>query len=534
MIKIPVSASRNYDVIMERGALAQAGTYIKEALHLKFSAHPEAAETSGASEVSKPFSSPRLSALSETAVHPKPSGRSRFAKLSKPSEDSANMDAANKDSTNKISASGTKLCIITDKTVDKLYGQEQQALWKSLAAAGFHIHKYIFPGGEKHKNMATIESILNYLADNQFTRSDILLALGGGITGDITGFAAASFLRGIRFVQAPTSLLAIVDSSVGGKTGVNLNAGKNLAGAFWQPSLVLFDPDVLSTLSCDFKLDGVAEAVKAGCIADKHILNIVQHYGKSCNGGNAKGVANGTATDSTTEISADSPRFADGNTAAGNTLADSNTTAIQTNSPLFTNSNAAADSGTATNRIEANTAPGDASAAARSNSTPPFSAMLDDNDFLTRLAARAIEVKRQIVEADERENNLRQLLNFGHTIAHAIEKCSNYQTSHGHAVAIGMVMISAAAEKFGLTKENCHDTILNILRRFQFPLDCPYTAEALTEAALQDKKRRGETITLVIPESLGHCTLQSIPTSELRKFVAYGLDSLINPKGITK
>lgn len=424
MIKITVSASRNYDVIMKRGVLAQAGAYINEALRIN-----------------------------------EPSAHSELTALSKPQKDFAN----------KISTSDTKLCIVTDKTVDKLYGQEHQALWDSLLAAGFHVHKYVFPGGEKHKNMATIESLLNYLADNKFTRSDLLLALGGGITGDITGFTAASFLRGIAFVQVPTSLLAIVDSSVGGKTGVNLNAGKNLAGAFWQPSLVLFDPDVLSTLSCDLKLDGVAEAVKAGCIADRRILDMVQHY-ENAGSGLAKSAAAGGA----------------------------------------------------------------AAATSHNNGAAAFPTMLDDNDFLTNLAAYAIEVKRQIVEADERENDLRQLLNFGHTIAHAIEKCSNYQISHGHAVATGMAMISAAAEKFGLTKEICHDTILNILRRFQFPLNCPYKAEALTEAALQDKKRRGETITLVIPESLGRCTLQSIPISDLRKFIACGLKSLINPKGIVK
>lgn len=465
MIKITVSASRNYDVIMKRGVLAQAGAYIKEALRIN-----------------------------------EPSARSELTALSKPQKDFAN----------KISTSDTKLCIVTDKTVDKLYGQEHQALWDSLLAAGFHVHKYVFPGGEKHKNMATIESLLNYLADNKFTRSDLLLALGGGITGDITGFAAASFLRGIAFVQVPTSLLAIVDSSVGGKTGVNLNAGKNLAGAFWQPSLVLFDPDVLSTLSCDLKLDGVAEAVKAGCIADKHILDMVQHY-ENAGSGLAKGAAaggktSGAATNKTDDIAANSADCPPSTTdASGFSLAPKGAAAG-----------------------------GAAAATSHNNGAAAFPAMLDDNDFLTNLAAYAIEVKRQIVEADERENDLRQLLNFGHTIAHAIEKCSNYQISHGHAVATGMAMISAAAEKFGLTKEICHDTILNILRRFQFPLNCPYKAEALTEAALQDKKRRGETITLVIPESLGRCTLQSIPISDLRKFIACGLNSLINPKGIVK
>lgn len=479
MIKITVSASRNYDVIMKRGVLAQAGTYINEALHIN-----------------------------------KPSAHSELTALSKPQKDFAN----------KISTSGTKLCIVTDKTVDKLYGQEHQALWDSLLAAGFHVHKYVFPGGEKHKNMATIESLLNYLADNKFTRSDLLLALGGGITGDITGFAAASFLRGIAFVQVPTSLLAIVDSSVGGKTGVNLNAGKNLAGAFWQPSLVLFDPDVLSTLSCDLKLDGVAEAVKAGCIADRRILDMVQHY-ENAGSGFAKGAAASGKTSGATAHTATASGVA---TNKGDDIAANlaNCSPSTTNAASFSPAPIGATASDAANRA--------AAAASHNSGAAAFPVMLDDNDFLTNLAAYAIEVKRQIVEADERENDLRQLLNFGHTIAHAIEKCSNYQISHGHAVATGMAMISAAAEKFGLTKEICHNTILNILRRFQFPLDCPYKAEALTEAALQDKKRRGETITLVIPESLGHCTLQSIPISDLRKFIACGLESLINPKGIVK
>lgn len=245
-------------------------------------------------------------------------------------------------------AGGRKLCIVTDANVDRLYGQPDQPLWNSLTAAGFNVYKYVFPGGEESKNMDTVARILNFLADNGFTRSDLLLALGGGITGDVTGFAAATFLRGVEFIQIPTSFLAIVDSSVGGKTGVNLNAGKNLAGAFWQPSLVLFDPDVLATLPAKQKLDGIAEAVKAGCIADKEILDMIEAMGST-----------------------------DGqNGSTGNQVLDRDLS----------------------------------------------SALLTDHDFLTKLAARAIEVKRQIVEEDERESNLRQLLNFGHTAAHAHRK----------------------------------------------------------------------------------------------------------------
>jgi 3-dehydroquinate synthase len=365
MITIPVAASRNYNVIMGSGLLAEAGDYISDAI--------------------KP-----------------------------------------------ASPVGKKICIITDATVDTLYGQEDHAITQSLKGAGFQVYKFVFPGGEDHKNMDTIAEILNYLADNKFSRSDLLLALGGGITGDVTGYAAASYLRGVEFIQVPTTLLATVDSSVGGKTGVNLNAGKNLAGAFWQPSLVLFDENVLDTLSYHIKLDGIAEALKSGVIGDAVILQELEE----CQSQGA-----------------------------------------------------------------------------------------EDKNSLTAIAAKAVTVKRQVVESDEREHGSRQLLNFGHTIAHAIEKCSNYRISHGHAVAMGMDMVSRASDRLGWSEGEIHPLIHRILEGFQFPLDCPYSAAELTEAALQDKKIRGSEITLVIPVSIGHCDLKTIPTSQLEAFIQEGLNS---------
>ena len=326
---------------------------------------------------------------------------------------------------------GRKLCIVTDENVARLYGGEDGALWQKLGDAGFELYRYVFPGGESTKTMETVTDILNYLADCRFSRSDMLLALGGGIVGDVTGFAAASYLRGVEYIQVPTTLLATVDSSVGGKTGVNLNAGKNLAGAFWQPSLVVFDPDVLSTLSYDIILDGIAEAVKAGFIDDRSITEDI----------------------------------------AG-------------------------------------------------------SDEVSDPQYLTGLAARAVRVKVKVVEEDERESGSRQLLNFGHTIAHAIEKCSDYQISHGHAVAIGMTVISAAADSMGWTREECTPALLKILRRFRFPLDCPYSSGELAEAALQDKKIRGSRITIVIPDVIGRCTLRTIPTDELAQLISCGIERL--------
>lgn len=366
MIRITVSASKEYDVVMERGALSNVSTLIAKA-----------------------------------GITP-----------------------------------SKKLCIVADETTARLFGDENCGLWQDLAGAGFDMYRYVFEGGEKTKTMDTITGLLNYLADNRFSRSDMLIALGGGIVGDVTGFAAASFLRGVDYIQIPTTLLAIVDSSVGGKTGVNLNAGKNLAGAFWQPSLVVFDPYVLDTLSYDAMLDGIAEAVKAGFIGDRTIIDDIN-----------------------------------GLTSAA------------------------------------------------------------DSDFLMEIAARAVEVKRIVVEEDERDTGSRQLLNFGHTLAHAIEKLSDYQISHGHAVAMGMVIVSAAADALEWSEEPCSDSVWAILTRFKFPLDCPYDARELTRAALADKKIRGDEITLVVPEMIGKCCLKTIPTDRLEEFIACGLEQLEQLKG---
>lgn len=319
-----------------------------------------------------------------------------------------------------------KLCIVTDNNVSALY---RQPVKDSLLASGFDVVSFVFPHGEANKSMATVSGLLEFLAQHQLTRSDALVALGGGITGDLTGYGAASYLRGIQFIQIPTTLLAAVDSSVGGKTGVNLKAGKNLAGAFWQPSLVLFDTNTMKTLSRDLLMDGVAEAIKAGVIADRDLLDYI--------------------TD------AEDP-----------------------------------------------TAP----------------------EFIATLSSRAIAVKQTVVEADERDTGVRQLLNLGHTIGHAIEKCSNFQISHGHAVAMGMVIIAKACDKQGWSQDDCLTPILKALNKFDFPLDHPYTAPQLAQAALNDKKRSGDTITLIVPVKPGDCKPISIPVEELESFIQGGLE----------
>lgn len=320
--------------------------------------------------------------------------------------------------------SSGKLCIITDDIVDQLYAQ---TLTDSLRAQGFALCQYTIAHGEGAKTLTTCADILEYLASENMTRSDAIIALGGGVVGDISGFVASTYCRGINFVQIPTTLLAALDSSVGGKTGVNLNHGKNLAGTFWQPALVLCDCDLFKSLSRDLMLDGISEAIKYGVILDATLFDFIEY----------------------------------------------------------------------------------------------------ENVFLDKavahLIARCIAIKSEIVEKDERESELRQLLNFGHTIGHAIEKCSNYQISHGHAVAMGMLIIAKAADQLGYSAQDCGIALETILNKYAYPLDCPFSPKELAAVALNDKKRAGEQITLVLPTRIGECELKKIHVSELEHLIAQGL-----------
>ena len=338
----------------------------------------------------------------------------------------------------------SKLCVITDSNVKGLYGGDNNPLYRSLKQAGHKVFEYVFPAGEANKTMTTIEGILDFLAAHHFDRNDVLIALGGGVTGDMTGFAAAIYMRGIRFIQIPTTLLACVDSSIGGKTGVDLPAGKNLAGAFWHPELVVIDPAVFATLTPNLWRDGLAEMIKAGMIADASILQDL-------------------AGQTETVAGQDEP-FADSSEPIRN---------------------------------------------------------------LTSLIVKALQVKAAIVEADEREAGQRQLLNFGHTIGHAIEECSNFAISHGHAVAIGSVLAAAGAERLGWSAGGNADLLRDLLLKYGYDLDPGFDAPALANAALSDKKRRGDQITIVYPVRPGNCKLKLLPIDDLQQFIAFGLDYLM-------
>ena len=318
--------------------------------------------------------------------------------------------------------SAERVAVITDDTVDKLYSD---VVMKSLSDAGFETFKFVFPHGEKSKNISTFSSILEFLAESGLTRTDTLVALGGGVVGDVAGFAAASYLRGIDFIQIPTTLLACVDSSVGGKTAIDLKAGKNLAGAFYQPKLVIADFETLSTLTDGIFADGMAEVIKYGVIFDKAFFEFL-----------------------------------------------------------------------------------------RDN---------EAKDNLEYVITRCVELKRDIVNADEKEKGVRALLNFGHTVGHAIEKCSGYKIPHGSAVAVGMVIISRAAYKCSFCDENCTDIIASLNKKYSLPVSTDFSASELSSAAMADKKRAGDKIKLIIPEALGNCVIKSVPTSELEKIIGEGL-----------
>jgi 3-dehydroquinate synthase len=305
-----------------------------------------------------------------------------------------------------------KTAVITDDNVDKLYSE---AVEKSLEGSGFHVCKFIFKNGEGSKNLKTFENILEFLAENKLTRSDIIVALGGGVCGDLAGFAAASYLRGIKFIQLPTTFLAAVDSSVGGKTGVNLGSGKNLAGAFWQPAAVLCDIETFKTLDTKTYLDGVAEVIKYGVIQDEEILHQI---------------------------------------------------------------------------------------------------VCGEYD-VEEITAKCIKIKADIVARDEREKGDRRLLNFGHTVGHAVEKLSGYTVSHGHAVAIGMSVI-ARAYGFG-------EAVTGVIRSAGLPTVCEYSAEKLHDAMLSDKKRDGDVLNLVVPRRMGKCIVLPVPVGELIDVLKRGL-----------
>ena len=317
-----------------------------------------------------------------------------------------------------------KIAVIADSNTAPLY---LKTVEQSFSDASFSVCSYVFPAGEGSKQLETLSEILEFLAENHLTRTDCIAALGGGVTGDMAGFAAAVYLRGIRYVQLPTTLLAAVDSSVGGKTAIDLRHGKNLAGVFLQPAAVICDTDCLKTLPAEVFADGAAEAIKTGVLSDERLFSL----------------------------------FEDG---ILRTLPD-------------------------------------------------------------EVIARCVAYKAGVVERDEKEQGERKALNLGHTIGHAIEKCSDYTIPHGHAVAAGLAIMARAAERLGWSDPGTAKRICTCLEKNDLPVSTHFSPEALAEAAASDKKRSGNTITVVVPVEIGRCVLNKIPVENLLSLIRTGWEA---------
>jgi 3-dehydroquinate synthase len=308
---------------------------------------------------------------------------------------------------------GTRTAVVTNPTVNGLYGQR---VFRSLKDGGFIAMPVEIPDGEQYKTLDWANAVFTALLINAFDRRSPLVALGGGVIGDLTGFAAACYMRGVPFVQVPTTLLAMVDSSVGGKTGVNHNLGKNMIGAFHQPKLVLMDLDTLRTLPKEEFISGMAEVIKYGVIWDRELFDFL--------GKNREKI------------------------------------------------------------------------------------LAQEQGPLGHIIACSCEIKADVVSKDEREGGLRAILNFGHTVGHAVETLSNYTVRHGEGVAIGMVYAAKLSHRAGLCDAHVPERIEKLVSAYGLPVSLaalkrrPSAAE-LMDAIQVDKKAEGGKVRFVLPTKVG-------------------------------
>ena len=312
---------------------------------------------------------------------------------------------------------GQKTAVVTNPTVNRLYGQR---VLKSLTAADFRAMPVEVPDGEQYKNLDWANAVFTALLINAFDRRSPLVALGGGVVGDLTGFAAASYMRGVPFVQVPTTLLAMVDSSVGGKTGVNHPMGKNMIGAFYQPRLVLMDLEALKTLPKEELLSGMAEVIKYGVIWDRELFDFLEK--------NREKILN-----------------------------------------------------------------------------------LEEGP-LGHIIRRSCEIKADVVSKDEREGGLRAILNFGHTVGHAVETLSDYRSRHGEAVAIGMVYAAKLAHRTGLCDARVPERIEKLINAYGLPTSLSMmksrpTATQFMDMIQVDKKAEAGKVRFILPKKIGEVVI---------------------------
>lgn len=318
--------------------------------------------------------------------------------------------------------SGDNITIITDENLYDIYGVDFES---NLISQGFHPNFIVIKPGENSKSIGMLQYVYEKLVQFKVTRGDLIVAFGGGVVGDLTGFAAATYLRGVQYIQIPTSLLAQVDSSIGGKVAVNLNEGKNLIGNFYHPKKVLIDPQLLETLPERFLKDGMGEVIKYACIQDEKLFSLLESIKNRCN-------------------------------------------------------------------------------------------LMENIDCIIYTCCN---IKRKIVEEDEKDLGLRMILNFGHTMGHCIEKYFDYEKySHGEAVAMGMYYISKNSERLSLTKEGTSEKIKRILQNYNIEFELPHMDfTRVREIASLDKKNISGSLNIILLKKIGECYTKKIRIEELSK-----------------
>lgn len=309
---------------------------------------------------------------------------------------------------------GRKVCIVSDTNVFPIYGNRVE---KAVSEAGGEVFSLVVNAGEEAKSFANLEYLCREIIRHDFTRSDVIIALGGGVIGDLTALCASVVLRGVTLIQMPTTLLSQVDSSVGGKTAVNIPEGKNLVGTFYQPKMVVIDTNTLETLPEREVACGMAEVIKYGAIRDKNLAEKL------------------------------------------------------------------------------------------------LSGDFEIEDVIKTCCA----IKASIVENDELDKGERMLLNFGHTLGHAVENYTGYGTySHGAAVAIGMCAITAWSQRQGITQEGTYETIVKLCEKYNLPTHID-NLEGMLGAASHDKKRSGNKISIVLVKAMGDSYYEKVDVSMLNE-----------------
>ena len=325
-----------------------------------------------------------------------------------------------------VSPNSRKVLIVTETNVAKLY---LGAVKASAEEEGFEVYDYIFKAGEASKNINSIAGMWGVMAKAGFTRTDLVVGLGGGVTTDMAGFAAATFLRGINVVQIPTSLLAMVDASVGGKTGIDLPEGKNQVGAFWQPSAVIEDTDCLRTLPDELFSEGMAETIKYAFIMDTALYDLLKE-----NSGRGIGIR-------------------------------------------------------------------------------------EDAALMEKIVGMCVQDKAEVIMSDEFDNGRRQTLNFGHTVGHVIERNSNFTKPHGICVAKGMGIIIDAAVAAGTLVSDEAEKMKKLTEAYGLPVEDEITPEEALEGAMNDKKKRGDTLSVIVVDRIGDSKIVKMSPEEYVSFL---------------